>query len=134
MKSDIDIKDDIYIALLNSPLMKEVSGELCKRKRPHNSSAEDVVISVLANNIAQKQMAYVNVNVYVKDDDIDGQNEEQSQRLRLLCQLSMQSVEAIHGKDYKVSFDDTDGQRVIESEGEHIINNKLLYQIINEEV
>lgn len=134
MKSDIDIKDDIYIALLNSPLMKEVSGELCKRKRPHNSSAEDVVISVLANNIAQKQMAYVNVNVYVKDDDIDGQNEEQSQRLRLLCQLSMQSVEAIHGKDYKVSFDDTDGQRVIESEGEHIINNKLVYQIINEEV
>ena len=134
MKSDIDIKDDIYIALLNSPLMKEVSGELCKRKRPHNSSAEDVVISVLANNIAQKQMAYVNVNVYVKDDDIDGQNEEQSQRLRLLCQLSMQSVEAIHGNDYKVSFDDTDGQRVIESEGEHIINNKLLYQIINEEV
>lgn len=134
MKSDIDIKDDIYIALLNSPLMKEVSGELCKRKRPHNSSAEDVVISVLANNIAQKQMAYVNVNVYVKDDDIDGQNEEQSQRLRLLCQLSMQSVEAVHGKDYKVSFDDTDGQRVIESEGEHIINNKLLYQIINEEV
>lgn len=132
MKSDIDIKDDIYTALLNSPLMKEVSGELCKRKRPHNSSAEDVVISVLANNIAQKQMAYVNVNVYVKDDDIDGQNEEQSQRLRLLCQLSMQSVEAIHGKDYKVSFDDTDGQRVIESEGEHIINNKLLYQIINE--
>ena len=134
MKSDIDIKDDIYIALLDSPLMKEVSGELCKRKRPHNSSAEDVVISVLANNIAQKQMAYVNVNVYVKDDDIDGQNEEQSQRLRLLCQLSMQSVEAIHGKDYKVSFDDTEGQRVIESEGEHIINNKLLYQIINEEV
>lgn len=134
MKSDIDIKDDIYIALLNSPLMKEVSGELCKRKRPHNSSAEDVVISVLANNIAQKQMAYVNVNVYVKDDDIDGQNEEQSQRLRLLCQLSMQSVEAIHGNDYKISFDDTDGQRVIESEGEHIINNKLLYQIINEEV
>ena len=134
MKSDIDIKDDIYIALLDSPLMKEVSGELCKRKRPHNSSAEDVVISVLANNIAQKQMAYVNVNVYVKDDDIDGQNEEQSQRLRLLCQLSIQSVEAIHGKDYKVSFDDTDGQRVIESEGEHIINNKLLYQIINEEV
>ena len=134
MKSDIDIKDDIYIALLNSPLMKEVSGELCKRKRPHNSSAEDVVISVLANNIAQKQMAYVNVNVYVKDDDIDGQNEQQSQRLRLLCQLSMQSAEAIHGKDYKVSFDDTDGQRVIESEGEHIINNKLLYQIINEEV
>lgn len=134
MKSDIDIKDDIYTALLNSPLVKEVSGELCKRKRPHNSSAEDVVISVLANNIAQKQMAYVNVNVYVKDDDIDGQNEEQSQRLRLLCQLSMQSVEAIHGKDYKVSLDDTDGQRVIESEGEHIINNKLLYQIINEEV
>lgn len=134
MKSDIDIKDDIYIALLNSPLMKEVSGELCKRKRPQNSSAEDVVISVLVNNIAQKQMAYVNVNVYVKDDDIDGQNEEQSQRLRLLSQLSMQSVDAIHGKDYKVSFDDTDGQRVIESDGEHIIKNKLLYQIINEEV
>lgn len=140
MKSDIDIKDDIYNALLNSSLVKEVNGKLYKRKRPLNSTSEDVVISVLANNMAQRQMAYINVNVYVKDDYVktedeeQGQDEEQSQRLRKLCQLAIQSVNAIRGKDYRVTFDKENGQRVIESEGEHIINNRLLYQIINEEL
>lgn len=140
MRSDIDIKDDIYNALLHSPLVIEVNGKLYKRKRPINSTSEDVVISVLANNMAQRQMANINVNIYVKDDYVktddeeQGQNEEQSQRLRKLCQLAIQSVNAIHGKDFRVTFDKENGQRVIESEGEHIINNKLLYQIINEEL
>lgn len=138
MKSDIDIKDDIWKVLNGSALMSEVSGSLKKTSvRPMRSRDEDVVISILANDIKQKQVAYVNVNIYVKDDDVDGQNEEQSARLRKLCQMSFDLFENVRGKDFRLSLTDPNfecGQRVIESVGtsEHVINNKLLYQIINE--
>lgn len=138
MKSDIDIKDDIWKVLNGSALMSEVSGSLKKTSvRPMRSRDEDVVISILANDIKQKQIAYVNVNIYVKDDDVDGQNEEQSARLRKLCQMSFDLFENVRGKDFRLSLTDPNfecGQRVIESVGtsEHVINNKLLYQVINE--
>lgn len=138
MKSDIDIKDDIWKVLNGSALMSEVSGSLKKTSvRPMRSRDEDVVISILANDIKQKQVAYVNVNIYVKDDDVDGQNEEQSARLRKLCQMSFDLFENVRGKDFRLSLTDPNfecGQRVIESVGtsEHVINNKLLYQVINE--
>ena len=33
MKTDIDIKDDIYESLMGTPLDQEVSGNLCKQGR-----------------------------------------------------------------------------------------------------
>jgi hypothetical protein len=132
MKSDIDIKDDVYKVICHSELHGSVNGVLSKRKRPHNSQKEDIIISVLANQQGQKQESYVNVNVYVQDDDINGQKEENSVRLRELCQLCLSFFEFIHGDDYRLSLD---AQTVIASEdsGEHIINNKLLYQTLNED-
>ena len=101
MKSDIDIKDDVWKV------------------------------------IKQKQVAYVNVNIYVTDDDVDGQSEECTARLRKLCQMSFDLFDNVRGNDFRLSLTDPNyecGQRVIESSGtsEHVINNKLLYQIINE--
>lgn len=132
MKSDIDIKDDVYKVLRNSELRNAINGTLSKRKRPHNSRSEDIVISVLANQQGQSQESFVNVNVYVQDDDINGQNEENSVRLRELCQICLSLFDHIHGEDFRLSLDT---QKVLESEdsGEHIINNKLLYQTLNEE-
>ena len=136
MKSDIDIKDDVYKVILDSPLHKAVTGELSKRKRPHNSKKEDIVISILANETKQAQMAYVNVNVYVAGKNVKGQVEEDTVRLRTLCQLSFELFENVKGKDFRLTISDPKyecGQRVIEAEtGENIINNKLLYQSINE--
>lgn len=138
MKTDIDIKDDIWRVIKKSPLFKEVTGELKKTSvRPKESCKEDIVISVLANNIRQKQMAYVNVNIYVADNYVDGQNEENSERLRRLCNMAFSVFENVRGVDFRLSLTDPNfdcGQRVIESEGtlEHVINNKILYQIINE--
>lgn len=138
MKTDIDIKDDIWRVIKKSPLFKEVTGELKKTSvRPKESRNEDIVISVLANNIRQKQMAYVNVNIYVADNYVDGQNEENSERLRRLCNMAFSVFENVRGVDFRLSLTDPNfdcGQRVIESEGtsEHVINNKILYQIINE--
>lgn len=138
MKTDIDIKDDIWRVIKKSPLFKEVTGELKKTSvRPKESRKEDIVISVLANNIRQKQLAYVNVNIYVADNYVDGQNEENSERLRRLCNMAFSVFENVRGVDFRLSLTDPNfdcGQRVIESEGtsEHVINNKILYQIINE--
>lgn len=138
MKTDIDIKDDIWRVIKKSPLFKEVTGELKKTSvRPKESRKEDIVISILANNIRQKQLAYVNVNIYVADNYVDGQNEENSERLRRLCKMAFSVFENVRGVDFRLSLTDPNfdcGQRVIESEGtsEHVINNKILYQIINE--
>lgn len=138
MKSDIDIKDDVWKVINKSGLMKEVTGKLKKTSvRPRGSRSEDIIISILANETKQKQIAYVNVNIYVSDDTRDGQDEEKSSRLRKLCQMSFDLFDNVRGNDFRLSITDSNyecGQRVIESPAtsEHVINNKLLYQIINE--
>lgn len=133
MKSDIDIQDELYKAINHSVLMETVTGVLKKKHRPANSAKEDVVISTLANNIGQRQEAYATVNVYVKDNLVNGQYEENDKRLRTLCQLCFQVLDNIRGKDFRVSFAPDGGQTIIDTEnGEHVISNKLLYQIINE--
>ena len=138
MKTDIDIKDDIWRVIKKSPLFKEVTGELKKTSvRPKESRKEDIVISILANNIRKKQMDYVNVNIYVAENYVDGQSEENSERLRRLCKMAFSVFENVRGVDFRLSLTDPNfdcGQRVIESEGtsEHVINNKILYQTINE--
>lgn len=130
MKSDIDIKDDVYKIINHSSLEEAVTGALKKTKRPHNSKREDIVISVLSNKTAQQQEAFVNVNIYVKDD-VDGQYEECSPRLRQLCQLAFDLFLNVRGHDFRLSLD-TQQVMDVEGTGEHLINNKLLYQIINE--
>lgn len=138
MKSDIDIKDDVWAIINKSELEKEVTGKLRKTSvRPRDSRCEDIIISILANETKQKQIAYVNVNIYVSDDTRDGQSEEKSLRLRKLCQMSFDLFDNVRGNDFRLSITDSNyecGQRVIESvaTSEHVINNKLLYQIINE--
>ena len=117
MKTDIDIKNDIWRVIKKSPLFKEVTGELKKTSvRPKESRKEDIVISILANNIRQKQMAYVNVNIYVADNYVDGQNEENSERLRRLCNMAFSVFENVRGVDFRLSLTDPNfdcGQRVI---------------------
>jgi hypothetical protein len=130
MKTDIDIKDDIFKVIKGSDLEKAVSGKLCKTKRPADSTKEDIVISVLANQNAQIQEAYVNVNIYVADVERDNQYEEDTIRLRELCALC---TEILHGFGQGFTFK-IDTQRVLEvtATNEHLINNKLIYKYCNE--
>lgn len=131
MKSDIEIKDDIYQIIKGSALEKAVTGKLKKTTRPANSNKEDIVISILENGSGQVQEAFVNVNIYVSDDVRDGQAEENSSRLRQLCKLATELLEVQRGEDYRFTLDK---QRVMEVNGknEHFINNKLLYKQVNE--
>lgn len=135
MKTDIDIKDDVYRAVADSTLATAINGVVSKTLRPANSTNEDIVISVLASQNTEIQQAYVNVNVYVPDLDIpysvNGetivQKEENTKRLRTLCNISKELFALIIGDTYRITLD---SQSVLASNTgeEHIINNKLLYQ------
>ena len=131
MKSDIEIKDDIYQIIKGSALEKAVTGKLKNTRRPANSNKEDIVISILENGSGQVQEAFVNVNIYVSDDVRDGQAEENSSRLRRLYKLATELLEVQRGEAYRFTLDK---QRVMEVNGknEHFINNKLLYKQVNE--
>lgn len=131
MKTDIDIKDDIYAHLKNSDLVKEITGVLRKTKRPDNSVKEDIIISVLANQNGQIQEAFVNVNIYVGDLYRENQYEENYPRLRKLCKMADTLLKVGRGNDYRFTLD---SQRVLEVDGknEHCINNKLLYKQYND--
>ena len=135
MKTDIDIKDEVYMLLKESALADTITGVVSKTLRPANSRKEDVVISVLANNNTRPQSAYVNVNVYVPDLAVKYQVEEQtvtqyeedSARLREICNLCKDLFDTYVGDTYRITLD---SQRVLSSadDGAHIVNNKLLYQ------
>ena len=133
MKNDEAIKDDVYAYIKTSDLMGRtgVNGVLRKTLRPLDSDKEDVVISVLANGYGQVQESYVNVNVYVQDQYREGQYEENTARIRTLCELCFSVLESHIGTDYDFWLSE---QRVYPVDGkhEHFINNKLLYKSVNE--
>jgi len=131
MRSDEDIKTNIFKFIKGSELHQAVTGKLSKRKRPKGSKKEDIVISILANENGQVQIAYVNVNIYVKDVIVDNQPEEDTLRLATLSTLADTLFGEFYGPEYTLTLL---SQRVIEVEGaeEHVINNKIEYKTINE--
>ena len=132
MKTDQEIKQEVYDYSKGSVLEEAVNGVLTKRKRPLNSKKEDIVISVLANVNAQRQEAFVNVNIYVPDQNVkkNGQFEEDGERLEELEKLSADFLNVFWVGPARISLDT---QRTLEVENgtEHVINNKLLYLIEN---
>lgn len=131
MRTDEGIKTDMYKFIKGSPLEQAVTGKLSKRKRPKGSKKEDIIISVLANENGQVQIAYVNVNIYVADDIVDNQYEEATIRLTELSELAEALFSEYYGPEYTLTLL---SQRVIDvpEAGEHVINNKIEYKTINE--
>ena len=132
MKSDIDIKTDVFKHIIGSELAKTVTGVVRKNgKRPHNSKKEDIIISVLANLNGQIQTATVNVNIYTAAEDDKGVSVEDDQRLKELCDLAWRLFDVFRGGGYRARLLE---QRVFEVEGanEYVINNKIEYKQLNE--
>ena len=130
MKTDAAIKTDIYKVIKGSSLHDAVTGKLKKTKRPHNSTKEDIVISVLANVNGQIQTATINVNIYVADNIVDNQPEEDTVRTAELGKLAAELFESFAGDGYRASLI---SQRVFETDtNEHIINNQIEYKFLNE--
>lgn len=129
MKSDGAIKTDIYKYLRGKSLCNAVTGVLSKKGRPANPQNEDVVISIVSNEGTQTQTAVVNVNIYVRDDDVDGHYEE-TPRIEELCKLAWDDLKSFHTDEYSAH---ATSQRVYPTEvGEHMINNTIEYKLIND--
>ena len=133
MKTDEAIKTDIFKHIKGSALASAITGKVSKRKRPHNSKKEDILISILANENRQVQVATVNVNIYVADITVDNQPEEDTVRVEELSQMAVTLFDVFWGADnsYRASLL---RQRVFEVEGtnEHIISNQIEYKSLNE--
>ena len=133
MKTDEAIKTDIFKHIKGSELAQAITGKVSKRKRPHNSTKEDILISILANVNGQIQTATVNVNIYVADITVDNQPEEDTVRLEELGNMAATLFEvfAAPNGEYRATLL---SQRVMEAEGtsEHIINNKIEIKYLNE--
>lgn len=130
MKSDGAIKTDVYRYIKESGFMNNVNGKLSKTMRPHNSHKEDVVLSILANEGTQLQTAILNVNIYIQDQDVDGQFEEDTIRLEEICKMAWNLLEMFRKSGYVAH---AIKQRVYAtSTGEHVINNQVEYKLIND--
>ena len=137
MQTDNDIKDNVYRLLQSSQLKAAVSGEIRKIARSPKSRDEDVIISVLANDSPrQVQEAFVNVNIYVGDKKLTANKEEyyveDTIRTKEIARIVADMfATSITGDNYRLSLD---RQRVLASDAthEHVINNRLRYQCVNE--
>lgn len=130
MRSDGTIRTDIYRHIKNSVLDEATSGTVTKKKRPAKSHKEDIVISILSNEGLQSQTAIVNVNIYVQDDNIEGQFEERTIRVDELCDIAWKHLEHFGTDDYVAH---AINQRVYPTDsGEHIINNQIEYKTLND--
>ena len=133
MKTQDEITTEIYRYVKASALAAAVSGKVINGKdRSPKSSLEDVVVKVLGGRLGQVQECYVNVNIYVPDTYHDGQYEKDDERVPLLERTAMDLFEKpIHIDAARITID---SQTTMPSNSgkEHVINNKLLYQIINE--
>ena len=132
MKSDIDIKTDVFHHIQGSLLEETITGVVRKTgKRPKGSKDEDVVITMLSNVNGQIQTASVNVNIYVAANIVNGQAEEATKRLQELCKISADLFEVFRGKDFRATLKE---QRVYEvaNADEYVINNRIEYKHSNE--
>lgn len=140
MKSDVEIKKFVRRKIKGSSLDNTATGKLSDRGRPNGSEKEDIVISVLSNEGAgQIQQAFVNVNIYVKDQwNAEVKSwEENTKRIEKLCELS-KYLFSIHEGDFH-TVPSKCSQKVYpinaafeDGHTEHFINNKLYIEINNE--
>lgn len=127
VKSDIDIKDDVYSILINSNLKNIITGSIYKdSKRPTVSKDEDIVISVISSLNGEFQDVVVNVNLYVADVMRGSDSIENAKRLRVLCRECLDLLTVVSGDDYRIELIE---QRIydVPATREHCINNKLSF-------
>ena len=130
MKNDERIKDDVMEYIFTTGLPDEVSGVIKRDRRPRDSQEEDVIISVLANENGQNQVATVNVNIYVKDKPAGNQKDPDHDRLDILADASQRIFDVFHGNGYRARLL---SQRITAvGEDEHVITNKIEYKQNNE--
>jgi hypothetical protein len=124
---------DILYTHLNGTLLQAANkpnGVLRRFQRPLNSTAEDVILNALPMNRDQLQRAVLNVNIYVKNLALSGDNTQpDGRRLKELATLANQCITEQWGTGYQFNvqqdnvFEDANNQ--------HYINLRVEFRAIN---
>ena len=132
MKTDVEIRRDLFDILKASPVSEAITGEVRMVPRKKGSKLEDCIISVLANENGQVQECFVNVNIYVPDILSGGEYVENVPRTNVLSRMCEEFFDRfIYGDGFIISLEK---QRILAVEGkdEYCINNRLKYKFLNE--
>lgn len=133
MKTDIDIRKDIYHIVMGSAIKATITGEVSYYGR--KTDKEDCVISVLTSLNGQIQDCKVNVNVYVQNMTSGSKLIENVPRADELCNVCKEvfgdGKRSVFGDGFKIFLEK---QLVLPVNGrdEHVINNTLRYKFNNE--
>jgi hypothetical protein len=132
VRSEGSIITGIYKYVRGTNLAMSINGEICKsRNRPVNSDKEDIVIKAVGNTPRQKQQCIVNVNIYVPDIVDEGQYDKNGARCDELEEMAASEFEVFRVDSARVYLDTQHTYEVSEAHA-HVINNRLLYTVINE--
>lgn len=130
VRTEGDIVTALWRYVMSSILPANISGRVYKSTdRPVNSTKEDIVIKPLANLPKQKQEGFINVNIYVPDIMDEGQYNKDGDRCDLLERVAVEVLEVFDVEDIRFTLDT---QHTLEVEQAHLINNKILFNLINE--
>lgn len=132
IKSEGKIVTEIWRYVSNSSLATLIDGDVYKsRNRPLNSTKVDIVIKPLSNQPKQKQMCYVNCNIYVPDQIDNGQYDKDGDRCDALEDEAARVLEVFRTTDARIVLESQHTYKV-DGANAHVINNRLLYTVINE--
>ena len=130
MRNDEKIKADVMDYIFTTELPDMVSGVVKRDRRPRDSRAEDVIVTVLANENGQNQTATVNVNIYVGDKPAGNQYDPDHDRLDEIAEVAQRIFEVFRVGSGRARLL---AQRITEvGENEHVITNKIEYKHNNE--
>lgn len=130
MKTSCEICDDIYAFVKASAIVEAVNGTLYANGRPKNSQQEDVTIEVTNNAFGDPQLAYVEVNIYVKDLLANEEYVIDKARVRELSRIAYDELKSHMGIDYYVVLDEQLFDKS-KASNEHYIKNVLLYKHVD---
>lgn len=136
IKSDIEIVDDVYLALTElANSIVSGKGKYLRDKRELNSTGLDIVIKLISNNIAQMQESDLSFNIYVADKLVKGQYMAETATIRTICRSVLDYFSEWnrnHSGEYDFSLS-LEAQRIYEQPtNEHIISCRLKYRLLTD--
>lgn len=131
MKTDVEVRQDVYAVVVASAIKTEINGEVRIIPRATGSKAEDCIISVLEGDNKQIQDCIVNVNIYVPNMTSGGQSVENIPRTKAIAKTCELALKSVFGEGFWISLEK---QRIMPVQGknEYLVNNRIRYKFNNE--
>ena len=131
MKTDVEVRQDVFAVVKSSPIATAISGSLRYIPRATGSKAEDCIISVLESDAKQIQDCIVNVNIYVPNITSGGESVENVTRTGALAKICETALKSKHGDGFWLFLEK---QRIMAVNGkdEYVVNNRIRYKFNNE--